>query len=480
MTPTLADIDAAIAYQRSQIDAAIAYQKLHRAEQFFRTEGPLRRELYAKHVEFFSASKKYKEVLFMAANRCGKTISGAYASALHATGEYPDWWPGRRFKEPTDGWACGTTSQTTRDIVQSELFGKPGALGTGMIPADRVIGTTARSGIAEALETVRIKHKSGGVSTIGLKSYEQGRKAFEGTSKHWIWDDEEPPLDIYTEQLYRTTTTRGIVYITFTPLQGMSDVVKSFLEPEKEASREFKKYVQAGWGDVPHIDPEEKRALLATTPPYLIAARTDGEPALGVGAIYPIAESDITVDVFEVPVTWPRAYGMDVGWNRTAAIWGAQDPGSGVIYLYDEHYLSEGAPPVHAHGIRSRGEWIPGVIDPASRGRSQRDGMQLLQDYMDLGLQLSTATNAVTTGIDEIWTLLVSGRLKIMGAKCQNWLREFRKYHRDEKGHIVKKDDHLMDATKYLILSGRERMCVKPMPKRPVVGQVAEGEWMSW
>jgi terminase large subunit-like protein len=224
--------------------------------------------------------------------------------------------------------------------------------------------------------------------------------------------------------------------------------------------------VQAGWKDVPHLDGEERRKLIANTPPYQIKARTEGEPALGAGAIYPIDESEITVPDRAVPEQWPRAFGMDVGWNRTAVVWGARDPGSGVIYLYSEHYQGQGEPASHAQAIRGRGDWIPGVIDPACLGSSQTDGRTLMQLYGRLGLHLTPAENAVEAGITEVWNLLVSGRLKVMES-LSNWLREFRRYHRDDKGSgkIVKRDDHLMDATRYLIISGRQRMCTKPQPR---------------
>lgn len=445
------------------IDAAIALQARRKADRFFLPAGPSRRDLYAKHLEFFEAGAKYKERLFMAANRVGKSTAGAYEVALHLTGRYPAWWNGKRFKEAGEWWACGTNAETTRDIVQAELLGKVDALGTGMIPGDLILHTTNRHGGNGALESAWIQHVSGKKALLGLKTYEQGRKSFEGTSKQGIWCDEEPPLDCYTEMLYRTITTRGVALITFTPLQGMSEVVKSFLEPEKKESKEFKWYVQAGWKDVPHIPEEEKKILIATTPPYQIDARTNGEPSLGAGAIYPIAESEITVDPFPIPDTWPRAYGMDVGWNRTAVIWGAKDPGSGVIYLYSEHYQGQGEPASHAHAIKSRGDWIPGVIDPASLGSSQVDGRQLMQMYSELGLKLSPAVNAVEAGITEVWQLLVSGRLKIFSS-CQNFFREFRKYHRDDKGNgkIVKYDDHLCDSARYLCCSGRQLMIIKP------------------
>src|SRR5215471_16577981 len=82
---------------------------------YFSEGGPFRRELYPKHLEFFGAGGAYKQRLFMAANRVGKTVAGAFETTCHLTGFYPDWWEGRRFPQATDGWACGTNSQTTRD-----------------------------------------------------------------------------------------------------------------------------------------------------------------------------------------------------------------------------------------------------------------------------------------------------------------------------------------------------------------------------
>lgn len=445
---------------------ADAIQK-NKISTYFPDSGPFRRELYQKHIEFFDAGSRYKERLFMAANRVGKSDAGAFESTCHATGIYPAWWTGRRFDKPTDGWACGTTGETTRDIVQSKLLGPVGQLGTGFIPAHLIKKTTSRrGGIADALESIVVLHVTGKHSMIGLKSYQQGRESFEGTTKDWIWDDEEPPQDVYTEQLYRTLTSRGVVYTTFTPLQGMSDVVRGFKEPETDEAEAHKWYIQAGWDDVPHIHEDEKTALIATTPPYQIEARTKGEPALGSGAIYPIPERDITVPNEPIPMSWPRCFAMDVGWNRTAVLWAAKNPATGQVIVYDEYYQGMGEPASHAIGIKARGEWIPGVIDPASKGRSQVDGSQLLVFYRKLGLNLITADNTVEAGIMDVWNMMVSGQLKIQ-AKCFNFFSEFRQYHRDDKGKgkIVKKYDHLMDACRYLVTTGVGVMKLRPVPQ---------------
>lgn len=449
----------------------------YKIRQFFQETGPYSWRAYPKHIEFFAAGSKFKERLFMAANRVGKSEAGAFESTCHLTGIYPNWWQGRRFEHPIEMWASGTNSQTTRDIVQAKLLGPVQAPGTGMIPAHLIAHQISARGLPGALEGAHIKHVSGGVSILGLKSYEQGRQSFEGTAKHVIWDDEEPPADVYTEQLYRTVTTKGIVLVTFTPLQGMSDVVRGFLEPESDDAKAFKWYVQAGWKDVPHLDEEEKRALKATTPLYQIQARTEGEPMLGAGAIYPIAESELIVPTREVPDTWRRVYALDVGWNRTAALWAAEDPGNGGLELYDEHYQGQGEPASHAAAIRARGDWMRGVIDPASLGSNQIDGRTLMDIYGKLGLRLEPAINAVEAGLTDVWNLMVQGRLKVQ-EHLHNWRSEFRKYHRDEKGKVVKAHDHLMDATRYLVVSGRSYLKVQPRPQS-AASMPLVGSWMG-
>lgn len=198
---------------------------------------PFSIEAYPKHQAFFNAGADHRERLFMAANRVGKSDGGSYEVACHATGEYPDWWEGKRFDHPTDIWVAGDTGQTTRDILQNKLFGYPEAtLGSGMVAGDKILQVRRRQGIADAFDTVRIRHVSGGESIIGLKSYDQGRRAFQGTAKHCIWLDEECPEDVYNECLIRTMTTDGLVFVTFTPLKGMTMFIQNFM---KGASREF-------------------------------------------------------------------------------------------------------------------------------------------------------------------------------------------------------------------------------------------------
>lgn len=190
---------------------------------------------YAKQRQFHAEGAIHRERLLMAGNQLGKTYCGAAEAAIHLTGNYPDWWEGRRWDRPVRAWGGSKTGEVTRDGVQRYLIGEPkneGQWGTGMIPADNLLDWGRRQGVADALDNAIVKHASGGTSTIGFKSYDQGRQKWQSETLDFVWFDEEPPMDIYMEGLTRTNATGGMTFITFTPLLGMSDVVSMFLDEQ--------------------------------------------------------------------------------------------------------------------------------------------------------------------------------------------------------------------------------------------------------
>jgi phage terminase large subunit-like protein len=170
---------------------------------------------YAKQAQFHEAGRTHRERLLMAGNQLGKTLAGGFEIAMHATGFYPPWWEGKVFDGPTVIWACGVTNETVRGTVQRVLMGRPDAIGTGSIPKLAIAETTTARGIADLLDTIRVKHASGGYSTIALKSYISGRERFQGETVDIVWLDEEPSIEIYTECLTRTNIASGPVFLTF-------------------------------------------------------------------------------------------------------------------------------------------------------------------------------------------------------------------------------------------------------------------------
>lgn len=448
---------------------------------YYPESGPLRRELYHKHMEFFRLGATFKQRLALCANRVGKTEGmGGYEMACHLTGRYPDWWQGRKFDKPVVAWVAGETSKDVRDSIQAKLCGPIHNLGTGLIPGDCLGKRTTKGGVPDAFDTLYVRHLSGW-STLTFKSYDQGRESFQAADVDVLWLDEEPPLNIYTEAVTRTMTTLGVVMLTFTPLLGMSETVLQFLPGGeiRERHDDTRAVVMATWDDAPHLTAEMKKAMLDTYPAYQRDARSKGIPQLGAGAIYPVPESEIVIDPIDIPKHWPRAYAMDVGWNRTAALWFAIDRETDTIYLYSEHYRGQAEPSIHAAAIEARGEWMRGVIDPAARGRGQKDGEKLIDSYRGLGLKLTEASNAVESGIYAVWERLSAGRIKVFKT-LQNFVAEYRLYRRDEKGHVVKSNDHLMDCLRYAVMSGLSLAAVEPIEDRYAAKRrKSQATWMS-
>ncbi len=209
---------------------------------YYPDEGPLRRELYPKHMEFFAAGKIHTERAIIAGNRVGKTTCTCYEATCHMIGWYPKWWDGRRFNRPVTAWFAGEDAKAVRESLQGKLLGKPDALGTGLIPFESIVGKpTAKSGVPEAYDAFNVKHPAGGQSRGLLKAYDQGRESFQAAEVDIMVFDEEPPMPVYTEGLTRVMSTKpgqsnGIVMAGFTPLRGLSAVVLLYLPGGKLAA----------------------------------------------------------------------------------------------------------------------------------------------------------------------------------------------------------------------------------------------------
>lgn len=414
---------------------------------------PISRENYKKHISFIKAGSTHTERAFIAGNRCGKTLTGLYELVTHCTGDYPDWWEGKRFNKPVQCWLVGDRGEIIRDSMQRDLVGHNG-FGTGLIPKDAFHGTpSGLQGCPGGYGTYFIKHKSGGISKIIVKTYQSGKNAFESASVDVAMLDEECPMDIYVEVQMRVLTTGGTVYLTFTPDSGLTDTVMHFLEKPKVGEQE-RFVVMVGWDDVPHLSEEKKRQLLAVIPPHLRDVKTKGVPYLGSGAIYPIPEDEIMCEPFSIPYYWPKAYALDPSWGRTAAVWGAYNEAEDIWYIYSEYVRGQAEIPIHVDAIKSRGAYINGVVDPyASGGGRGKDGEAFLDAYTKHGLNLELANNAVEAGIQTVFERLSTGRLKFFKT-MSNLFYEYRMYRRDDKGKIVKKNDDGLDCVRYLMMSG--------------------------
>jgi phage terminase large subunit-like protein len=444
---------------------------------------------YSKQREFMALGAKFPERLLTAGNQTGKTKCGGYETGCHLTGVYPEWWKGLRFDQntgPCEVWVGGTAGVAVRDGPQKQLFGEPGVadlFGTGFIPRDAIEGDPSSSRAAtSAIDTAHIRHSSGGLSSVGFKTYEQDRRHWQGPTKKFLWFDEEPPLDIYTEGLARLAATGGSHILTFTPLFGYSDVVKRFLE-ETNSRRA---HIQMALTDARHMTAELIEATLSIYPRHEWAARRDGDPHLSGGLVFGVPPEDLEENPwsmgsgqtgFQLPANWPLLWAVDFthsGSNIShpfAAVLGAIEP-PGIGHILATIKTLEGLPLIHAQRMKDIAANVP-VAWPHDGNVADMKGEPLAQLYRKLGLNMLAehATfleggYSTEGGITALDLAMRSGHFKV-NKLCQDWFQEMRTYHRkkdpehpDQDGKLVKINDDLMSATRIFWMARRFARCV--------------------
>lgn len=410
--------------------------------------------------DFYQAGNDHKQRLLMAANRVGKTRSSCIELCYHLTGRYPEWWEGIRFDFPINAWALGVSGEQIRDVLQQEIFGsmdRDGFDGNGLIPLS-MIGDITRSMTPKLAKDVKVKHITGGLSTVSFKSYSQGQHVLMGASVDFSLIDEEPQdATIYPQVLTRSSTGNrgqgGYVVLSFTPENGETQLINQFTTDLKPG--QFIKNVT--WDDAPHLTPETKEQLLAAIPEYQRDMRTKGIPLLGSGAIFKIAEERIKENIDTIPNHWPRIAGIDFGFDHpSAVVWMAWDRENDCIHVYNCYRVSgiESTPTYLAPVIKKMKEWIPVSWPHDGLQHDKGSGMQLAEQYRLEGINMlderatfEDGSNGVEAGLMEMYNRMITNRFKVSSALTQ-WFEEFRMYHRKD-GKIVKLNDDLISATRY-------------------------------
>jgi phage terminase large subunit-like protein len=410
---------------------------------------------YPAQREFHAVGSWARERLLISGNQTGKSYALCAELAIHLTGAYPEWWTGKRFTHPIRAWAGSVTSELLRDSIQAKLLGPRGDMGSGFIPRRCIPFDNIRSarGLPDLVDTLYVNGVNG-VSSCNFKSYEKGRQKWQAESVDIIVFDEEPPLAIYTEALARISAARGIILCGLTPLLGMSRVVMRYLQESAETRHTTRMTI----ADAEHFTLEERLRVIESYPEHERAARADGVPFMGSGQVYPVAESAIRVEPFEIPKHWARIAGIDFGWEHpTALCWLAHDRENDCVYITDVYSVSKTIPAIHASAIRRHGEWIPiawprdGLSSEKGTGRSvaslyQDEGVNMLgvhAAFEDGGVSLEA-------GVMEVLERMRTGRLKVFST-ATSWFSEFRAYHRKE-GLIVPLYNDVLDAMRYAVM----------------------------
>ncbi|WP_051050888.1 terminase large subunit domain-containing protein [Candidatus Liberibacter americanus] len=415
---------------------------------------------YEQQKIFHNAGKIARERLFMAGNQLGKTLAGAAEAAIHLTGSYPEWWQGHRFKCPIIMIAGSISYELTSDGIQRLLLGEPMSLdkhGSGMIPANAIINVTRRASIAGAYNTVTVKHITGGTSIVLFKAYEQGREKWQANTADYVWFDEEPPEDVYFEGLTRINAKQGMVVLTLTPLKGITSIIDHYLS----SISNDRQVIRMTLDDSLHYTPQDKIRIINSYPLHERKARIKGEPMLGSGRIFPIIEEDIIVASFNIPSHWLQIGGMDFGWHHPfAAVHMAWNRDSDVIYIVKNYRCREQTPIFHSAALKNWGEWLPWAWPHDGLQHDKGSGEQLASQYRKQGLKIlgeratfDDGSSGVEAGLSDMLDRMRSGRWKVF-SECQDWLEEFRQYHRCG-GRIIKEKDDLICASRYALMMKR-------------------------
>ena len=450
---------------------------------------------YPKQMEFHNASalvpKEFvSERLLMASNQSGKTFAAGAETAMHLTGIYPAWFKGRRFKEPITAWVGSETGQFSRDVAQKILLGDIGEWGTGAIPGNLIVDIKkAAHGAADQVDTVLVKHKTGGVSTLGFKTYDQGRVRWQGKTLHVVWLDEECDMDIYSEAKTRIQVHHGLLYMTFTPLKGMSEVVLRFTKEKPPGSHVTTMTIY----DAKHYTKAQADAIVAGYPEHERDARAFGIPMLGEGAVFPFSESMLKEPIMQIPAFWPRIAGLDVGFDHpTAVAWAAWDRDLDIVHVYDTYRLKKETALTHSNAIKARGVWIPVAWPHDAHQHDKGSGKVIAEQYRKEGVNMmrTHATHppvkggkegdggtSFEAGIEEMKNRIQTGRLKV-ASHLEDWFEEYRMYHR-EKGLVVKERDDLMSATRILIMMLRFARVYTPPSTAPSMPKFVPSDRMT-
>lgn len=150
---------------------------------------------------------------YFGANRAGKTTAGAVEVGYHTTGQYPDWWSGRRWDRPTVGRVFAADFSKGVKVVTNKF--------KEWFPQDCIEKIEKNNLKAEV--GWYIKHVSPygkvGVSFFDIMTYEQDVSLAEGWNGDWVLFDEPPPRDLYIATARGLIDNDGICIFTLTPLK---------------------------------------------------------------------------------------------------------------------------------------------------------------------------------------------------------------------------------------------------------------------
>jgi len=423
---------------------------------------------------FFETGTKFTRRGMIAANRSGKTIASTYEAAYHLTGEYPKWWKGKVFDEPIIVMCSGESWEQVAKTLQSKLLGcddikQAYKLGSGAIPRAKIDPKSIRSDGANVL-AMEVWHKSGGKSKLYFSNYTQETRHLQGYELDLVVLDEQPPDDTFSELVVRTAARNGQVICSFTPLKGLTGLVRKFWDQVEGYC-----HVRVTWDDVPYVNEwdepfftkEEREQLSRDFMPWERDCRMKGIPLVGQGVVFPILDwptyksTDIDLRDNE---KLERLISFDLGIKNdpTVISFFFRDPVEEIIYLQRQIKIPAGeTPDEYVHYLldrESKGVPIALPHDAATAGRytlTEQSVREVFEDNYGLNCipgailnpvnDQGKVTNHKAYGIN-IMRMGFERKTFMINENCKAFLDECRNYAIDSQGRFSDPDDHIDSA----------------------------------
>lgn len=409
---------------------------------------------------------------FFGGNQSGKTTAGLADDLIQAVDEelLPDHLKiYKKYKPPFNCRIFAPSVQVLELVIFEKL--------KELIPLEALIERSWSKSYDKNLRVLRFSNGSG----FQFMTYEQDVAKMGGTTIDRIHYDEEPPLELRIENRMRTVRKGGDEIFTLTPLSGLSWAYDQLWEPvatEEQYEKDNNFYVKdddpdetlgvviVDMDDNPFLTERDKKRVLKGLSKEQIQARKQGMFVHFSGLIYEdFKPSEHVIDPFDIPHEWNVVVSIDPGMrNRCAVIYGAISPNN-EIYVFDEIYeqgrtIKEIAELIHRRNMEHQVLPIYYVIDPAARNKLSQTGRSDQMEFSDHGINTIPGQNAVEAGINRVRENLQTQKLFLF-SHCTNLRKEFLRYRwreaprtgEDGKPLPVKKDDHALDALRYLVMS---------------------------
>lgn len=457
--------------------------------------------VHTKQMEFHRIMlerPEVKKVALFGGNQSGKTTGGVaddWIQAVDLDILPPHLKVLKRYKPPFYCRVFTPDLQDTMEVVQEKF--------QELCPVQQMVGGSWEKAYSKESRIARLKNGS----YFQFMSYEQEVKKMGSATLHRIHFDEEPPLRVFEEALPRLMRYGGDMIFTMTPLEGLSwayekmwlasggtDDLDEYLFINSD---EGKASIVVDMDDNPYLNEKNKEDTLNEYDISTRKARKEGRFVHFAGIIYNEYKEHIHVaDPYMYGFDNDKPFanqnvnviiGIDPGIRYTAVIWAAVDE-QNKMFIFDEVQLEnwtikEVCEYIHRTNAYHEVEPIFNVIDPQARERSKQTGKTDQSQFTKYGVYTILGQKAWSTGVDQVKQRFRDNML-IIFRNCSGLRKDIPMYRykekvgnrleEDPKPAPIEKDDHRLDAVRYIVMS-------RPyLPEEAVVDTRSETQkWME-